>query len=128
MKQRANMAFYDRRAVEAAVFFKGKAVCAATARTSGGFAYLVLPIQDPVLWNVRNPNLYDLRISWGEDHVEGYFKVLLDNPRICAFCYTQLTDVEQEQNGIYAYDRRPKFDTARLKAIFGAPAAIEKDR
>jgi beta-galactosidase/beta-glucuronidase len=60
--------------------------------------------------------------------IAGLTKALLDNPRICAFCYTQLTDVEQEQNGIYAYDRHPKFDASRLKAIFGAPAAIEKER
>lgn len=32
--------------------------------------------------------------------------------------YTQLTDVEQEQNGIYSYDRTSKFDMARIKAIF----------
>jgi hypothetical protein len=25
------------------------------------------------------------------------------------FCYTQLTDVEQEQNGLYTYRREPKF-------------------
>jgi beta-galactosidase/beta-glucuronidase len=57
--------------------------------------------------------------------IEGLTRALLENPRVCAFCYTQLTDVEQEQNGIYHYDRTPKFDTARLKAVFGAPAAIE---
>jgi len=51
---------------------------------------------------------------------------LLQNPRVCAFCYTQLTDVEQEQNGIYTYAREAKFDAARLRAIFGGPAAIEK--
>ena len=37
---------------------------------------------------------------------------------ITGFCYTQITDVEQEQNGIYNYDRSPKFDTQRLKEIF----------
>jgi len=37
-----------------------------------------------------------------------------------------LTDVEQEQNGIYTYDRRLKFDAERLRKAFGAPAAIEK--
>ncbi|MDH4238835.1 MAG: hypothetical protein OEW48_04675 [Phycisphaerae bacterium] len=40
--------------------------------------------------------------------------------------YTQLTDVEQDVNGVYTYDRKPKFDIKRLKSIFGAPAAIEK--
>ena len=37
---------------------------------------------------------------------------------ICGFCYTQLTDVEQEQNGVYCYDRSEKFDMARIRAIF----------
>lgn len=27
-------------------------------------------------------------------------------------------DVEQEKNGIYYYDRTPKFDMNRIKAIF----------
>jgi hypothetical protein len=43
------------------------------------------------------------------------------------FCYTQLTDVEQEQNGIYTYDRREKFDAARLRAILSVrPAWAEE--
>ena len=45
---------------------------------------------------------------------------------MCAFCYTQLTDVEQEVNGLYTYDRRPKFDPEVIKAITSMPAAIEK--
>ena len=40
------------------------------------------------------------------------------------YCYTQLTDVEQEVNGLYAYDRTAKFDPARIRAIFSRdPAA-----
>ncbi len=35
--------------------------------------------------------------------------VLLSHPRVCGFCYTQLTDIEQEQNGLYFYDRSRKF-------------------
>ena len=58
--------------------------------------------------------------------LEGLTDVLLENPKMCAFCYTQLTDVYQEKNGIYSFDRRKKFDPARLKAIFGKKAAIEK--
>lgn len=45
--------------------------------------------------------------------------VLLDLGYVNGYCYTQLTDVEQEQNGIYTYDRQLKFDAERLKAIFG---------
>lgn len=37
---------------------------------------------------------------------------------IWGYCYTQLTDVEQEQNGIYYYDRKTKFDMKRIHAIF----------
>ncbi len=44
--------------------------------------------------------------------------VLLSYDHICGYCYTQLTDVEQEQNGIYLYDRSPKFDMARIAAAF----------
>lgn len=40
-------------------------------------------------------------------------------PFISGYCYTQLTDVEQEQNGLYYYDRKPKFDVQKLKEIFG---------
>ena len=57
---------------------------------------------------------------------EGLVNVLLDNPKMCAFCYTQLTDVYQEKNGIYAFDRRIKFDLDRLHAIMSRKAAIEK--
>ncbi len=58
--------------------------------------------------------------------LEGLIDVLLENSKMCAFCYTQLTDVFQEKNGIYAFDRREKFDPERLRAIFTKKAAIEK--
>ena len=45
--------------------------------------------------------------------------VLKLSPFISGYCYTQLTDVEQEQNGLYYYDRKPKFDIQKLKEIFG---------
>ncbi len=58
--------------------------------------------------------------------VKGLVDALLDNPKICAFCYTQLTDVYQEQNGVYRFDRSEKFDMDRIHAIFSRKAAIEK--
>ncbi len=51
---------------------------------------------------------------------------LLDNPNMFAFCYTQLTDVEQEQNGIFFYDRKPKYDPKLIHAINSRPAAYER--
>ena len=50
---------------------------------------------------------------------------LIDNDRMFGLCYTQLTNVEQEQNGIYTYDRKPKFDNEKLKAVLTRKAAIE---
>ena len=45
-------------------------------------------------------------------------RVILDAPKLVGYCYTQLTDVEQEQNGIYNYDRTPKFDAETIRRIF----------
>ena len=45
-------------------------------------------------------------------------RVILDTPKLVGYCYTQLTDVEQEQNGIYNYDRTPKFDAETIRRIF----------
>ena len=50
---------------------------------------------------------------------------LLDNPKITAFCYTQLTDVEQEQNGLYTYDRVPKVNPELIKPITSRKSVIE---
>lgn len=38
-------------------------------------------------------------------------------PQIMGICYTQLTDVEQEINGLLTYDRKPKFDLKTLREI-----------
>lgn len=58
--------------------------------------------------------------------IEGFVNALLDNPKMCGFCYTQLTDVMQEKNGIYSYDRREKFDRERLYKLMTRKAAIEE--
>ena len=84
-----------------------------------------------------NPKAKKDEHSWGygerpktleEFHArfEGLCAVLLDNPRMFGYCYTQLTDVFQEQNGVYAFDRSAKFDPARLRAAQTRKAAIEE--
>ena len=35
------------------------------------------------------------------------------------YCYTQLTDVQQEVNGLLTAERKPKADIEKLKALFG---------
>ena len=60
---------------------------------------------------------------------EGLIKVMVSHPRVCGFCYTQLTDIEQEQNGLYYYDRTPKFSTQtyeRIRVANQSIAEIEK--
>jgi beta-galactosidase/beta-glucuronidase len=37
-------------------------------------------------------------------------------PFVAGFCYTQLTDIEQELNGLLTYDRRPKVDVETVAA------------
>ena len=60
------------------------------------------------------------------ERYKGLTDVLLDHPMIMGFCYTQLTDVEQEQNGLFTYKgREPKFDVEVLHAINSRRAAIE---
>jgi beta-galactosidase/beta-glucuronidase len=56
----------------------------------------------------------------------GLVETLLDDPTMFGYCYTQLTDVYQEQNGIYSFDRGEKFDMERIRRVQQRPAAIEK--
>ncbi|WP_264778572.1 glycoside hydrolase family 2 protein [Deinococcus aetherius] len=42
---------------------------------------------------------------------------VLDSPVIAGFCYTQLTDTEQETNGLLREDRTSKLDPERVRAI-----------
>ncbi len=83
-----------------------------------------------------NPDLKPGEPSWGygnkpqtveEFHLRfaGLCAVLLDDPRMFGYCYTQLTDVFQEQNGVVRFDRSLKLDLARLRAAQARPAAIE---
>ncbi len=50
--------------------------------------------------------------------LKGQVDALLSLKHVAGYCYTQLTDVEQEQNGVYYYDRTRKFDMARIARIF----------
>ena len=56
----------------------------------------------------------------------GQFGVLLDNENMFGYAFTQLTDVYQEQNGIYTFDRREKYDITPVREAQQRQAAIEK--
>jgi hypothetical protein len=55
--------------------------------------------------------------------LEALVDVVLSFDHICGYCYTQLTDIEQEQNGVYNYDRSEKFDMDRVAAILSKEKA-----
>ena len=61
------------------------------------------------------------------DRFEKLCKILLENPEMFGYCYTQLTDIDQEENGIYKYDRSTKFDINRIRKIQTVTAAIERN-
>ena len=62
------------------------------------------------------------------DRYCGLTEAIMQTPNIMGFCYTQLTDIEQETNGLYYYDRTLKFPKEfydRIRATNTAKAAIE---
>ncbi|MCF8389042.1 MAG: beta-glucuronidase [Bacteroidales bacterium] len=77
-----------------------------------------------------NPSQQDnSQKSWGYGSppasLEEYYKrlqahvdIVLSLEDCSGYCYTQLTDVESEQNGIYFYDRSLKFNMEKIHAIF----------
>lgn len=55
-----------------------------------------------------------------EDYIQRYYAVvsaMYESPLIHGFCYTQLSDVEQEINGVLTYDRQYKVDPEIIRAI-----------
>ncbi|MCD7914380.1 MAG: beta-glucuronidase [Tannerellaceae bacterium] len=83
-----------------------------------------------IKWNPAQQVESSQNTSWGYGEpprsldefyarLEGQVDAVLSlSEYIWGYCYTQLTDVEQEQNGIYYYGRSPKFDMERIRAIF----------
>lgn len=76
--------------------------------------------------------------SWGygeaprtrEEWVDRFRRLvdtLLDDPGMFGYCFTQLTDVFQEKNGVLDFRRVPKFDLRLLRDIQSRPAAYELD-
>lgn len=84
-----------------------------------------------IQWNkkMNAPEVASEDAFWGYGQaprtIEEYYKrleeqvnVILSLDHVAGFCFTQIVDVELEKNGIYTYDRAPKFDMDRIKAIF----------
>ena len=73
---------------------------------------------------------YGQRITSEEELYERFewlTRVLLEDPLMLGYCYTQLTDVFQEKNGVVDFERGRKLDLARLRAIQEQAAAYETE-
>jgi beta-galactosidase/beta-glucuronidase len=47
----------------------------------------------------------------------GLFEAIQKTQYFCGYCYTQLTDVEQEKNGLLTFDRKPKIAPDIIKRL-----------
>jgi beta-galactosidase/beta-glucuronidase len=59
-------------------------------------------------------------VAEADEFLERYgslVRALLHSAPVQGFCYTQLTDVEQEVNGLLTYDRKPKVDLTHIREI-----------
>ncbi|KAI5456917.1 glycoside hydrolase superfamily [Mariannaea sp. PMI_226] len=59
---------------------------------------------------------------------ERLVKAVTEGGICCALVYTQLTDVEQEVNGLYSFDRREKMNAAKVKAVMDEAVQAFYDR
>lgn len=58
--------------------------------------------------------------------LEDVVQPILQSPVLQGFCYTQLTDVEQEINGLVTYDRQMKVDIDKIRDIIGGISLLQK--
>ena len=107
--------------VESALQFRsaGRAIFAT------GYAYAGQPIMNTecggIRFNAEDPT------GWGYTNAGSmqqfyrlYYELVsafLDSPVLQGFCYTQLTDVMQEENGLLNMEHEPKVDCAVIRAI-----------
>lgn len=96
----------------------------------GSLPYLIDEVGGIKWVKNQDKQLINDTLSWGYGEpprtleefyarLEGQINALLElSDYVWGYCYTQLTDVEQEQNGLYYYDRTSKFDMKRIHAIF----------
>jgi len=85
----------------------------------GGFL-----MQPPGVPEAERDNLYKFYASFARNEellekYRGLIEGISSLPFLAGFCYTQLTDVEQELNGLLTYDRRPKVAPEQVAEIHG---------
>ena len=92
-----------------------------------GYHYQGQPILVTEFGGVRYAPQSEVARSWGyceTNNADAYTKkyaeliqALLDCPLIQGYCYTQLTDVETEENGLLTYHREPKIPLEIIRKI-----------
>jgi beta-galactosidase/beta-glucuronidase len=82
----------------------------------GGIAYIPAGAQVPeAAWGYSGvEKTADAALS----RLRGLYEAIAKLP-FAGICYTQITDVEQEINGLLTYDRKPKFDRKVLRELNG---------
>lgn len=90
-----------------------------------GFSYNGEPILVTEFGGISFQN--DNQDGWGystatsvkdfEKRVKAVFDAMYDSPLVKGICYTQLTDIEQEINGLLTYHREPKISLEAIKKI-----------
>jgi beta-galactosidase/beta-glucuronidase len=58
-----------------------------------------------------------------ETRLRDIFEAIADSPHLAGYCYTQVTDTEQEVNGLLTENREPKLPFETLRDIMTMPAA-----
>ncbi|MCG5215603.1 glycoside hydrolase family 2 TIM barrel-domain containing protein [Streptosporangium soli] len=56
------------------------------------------------------------------EQLRQFVDAVLDSPELAGFCWTQLTDTEQESNGLLTEDRAPKVPAETVRRILTRPA------
>ncbi len=84
----------------------------------GGFRYIPAHLREKIQegWGYHN-----MEIQSADELVERIREqvaLMNQTPGIAGWCYTQLTDVEQEQNGLMTYDRIPKATPEQFQKAF----------
>jgi beta-galactosidase/beta-glucuronidase len=54
--------------------------------------------------------------------MKALFDALYESPDVAGYCYTQLTDTQQETNGLYDENRKPKLPVSKLRDIIMQPS------
>ena len=79
-----------------------------------GYCYQGQPILLSEFGGVKNEPAHPSRFAEKLGEVIGAVR---ESPLLCGYCYTQLTDIENETNGLLTYGREPKIPLETIRKI-----------